>query len=85
MSEENTNQLLDNITNLRDTLIELFEDNERLTDIQKQILYGRFGLDGESPKKIKELSQQLEIAPSLIKKEVDNLEKIIFNKLKKLI
>lgn len=85
MADESTDQLIENINLIRDVLVEYVEKNHKLTDIQKKILYGRFGLDGNEPQNIKELSQDLEIAPSLIKKEVDNLEKNIFNKLKKLI
>ena len=53
MSEEN-NQLIDNIVLLRDVLVDFIDNNEKFDDTQKKILYGRFGLDGEKPKKIKE-------------------------------
>lgn len=84
MSEENS-QLIDNITVLRDILVDIIDSDMKLSDIQKNLIFGRFGLDGENPKKIKELSKEFDIAPAIIKKEVDNLEKILFNKLKKYI
>lgn len=68
---------------IREKIDEIINDSEDLDEREEQIIRLRFGIDKDGPIKIRELAKIFKTPPRKMKEEVDNIEKKIFNKLKK--
>lgn len=53
-----------------------------LTELKQSIIRLRYGVDGQSPKTLKEISKALGVKPKILLKEVEEADRAIFNYLK---
>ncbi|MCG8538444.1 MAG: hypothetical protein MJA82_00720 [Clostridia bacterium] len=70
---------------VKEKINQIIEDSEDIDEREKELIRLRFGLDENGPIKIKDLSKKFNVPPRKMKKEIDALEKKIFNKLKRTI
>lgn len=74
---------LETLEFIREKIDEIIDNSEDIDEREGQIIKLRFGMEREGPVKIKELSKMFKVPPRKMKEEVDNIEKKIFNKLKR--
>ncbi len=70
---------------VKEKINQIIEDSADIDEREKELIRLRFGLDENGPIKIKDLSKKFNVPPRKMKKEIDALEKKIFNKLKRTI
>ena len=68
---------------IKEKIDEIINDSEDIDEREEKIIRLRFGMESNGPVKIRELAKLFKIPPRQMKEEVDNIEKKIFNKLKK--
>jgi RNA polymerase primary sigma factor len=70
---------------IKEKINEIINKSPDIDEREEEIIRLRFGLDEKGPIKIKDLSKKFDIPPRKMKKEIDAIEKKIFNKLKRTI
>lgn len=70
---------------IKDKIIKVIQESPDIGQREEEIIRLRFGLDEKGPIKIKDLSKKFNMPPRQMKKEIDAIEKKIFNKLKRTI
>ncbi len=73
----------DTLEFIRDKIDEIISENPDMDEKRQKIIKLRYGLDSQGPLKIRDISKMMKIPPKKMKEEVEAIEKIIFNKLKK--
>jgi len=70
---------------IREKINEIISQNNDLDEREEKIIRLRYGIDKEAPINIKELSKIFKVPPRKMKEEVDNIERKVFNMLKRTI
>ncbi|SHK37745.1 sigma-70 family RNA polymerase sigma factor [Paramaledivibacter caminithermalis] len=70
---------------IKEKINEIINKSSDIDEREEEIIRLRFGLDENKPINIKDLSKKFDMSPRKMKKEIDAIEKKIFNKLKRII
>lgn len=54
----------------------------KLTEDKQKLIRLRYGLDGKSPATLKEMVKVLNVKPKQLKKDVEEVDRLVFNYLK---
>ncbi len=54
----------------------------KLTDDKQKLIRLRYGLDGKAPATLKEMVRVLKVKPKQLKKDVEEVDRLVFNYLK---
>lgn len=57
-------------------------DEGGLSELKQSIIRLRYGVDGQQPKTIREISKALGVKPKILMKEIEEADRAIFNYLK---
>lgn len=57
-------------------------DEGGLSELKQSIIRLRYGVDGQAPKTLKEIAKALGVKPKILLKEVEEVDRAIFNYLK---
>lgn len=74
---------LETLEFIKDKIDEIIDNSKDIDEREGQIIKLRYGMEDKEPIKIRELSKIFKVPPRKMKEEVDNIEKKIFNKLKR--
>ncbi len=68
---------------VKEKIDEIISENPNINEDRQKIIRLRYGLDDKGPLKIRDIAKVMEISPKKMKSEIEAIERIIFNKLKK--
>ncbi|WP_432406169.1 hypothetical protein [Wukongibacter sp. M2B1] len=70
---------------VKEKINQIISESSDIDEREEELIRLRFGLDETGPIKIKDLSKKFNVPPRKMKKEIDAIEKKVFNKLKRTI
>ncbi|WP_432662139.1 hypothetical protein R9X47_16390 [Wukongibacter baidiensis] len=70
---------------VKEKINQIISESSDIDEREEELIRLRFGLDENGPIKIKDLSKKFNVPPRKMKKEIDAIEKKVFNKLKRTI